>query len=224
MFALSIAAFSSGAEAVTVSELKDQCNRLAQQVNNTKDKKKKKKYQAVVKANCNNIKKSNVNAKAKKVAAALKDAGGTTTAAAKKKYKKECKGKKKSSKKCKALATKAGITAGKKPSPAGTAINKCGDVDTAFNYGCDGADSGTASEKNPIFQVLFFIVNVVALGVGMAAIGGVIYGAILYTSAGDNGEQTKKGITVVVNAVLGVVLFAFMYAILNFLVPGGLFT
>lgn len=143
--------------------------------------------------------------------------------AAKKKYKNQCKtaaAKKKA--KCKKLATVAGIKT-PKPSPAGTAINKCGDVDTAFNYGCSGADSGSSGNNNPIFQVLFFIVNIVALGVGMAAIGGVIYGAILYTSAGDNGEQTKKGINIVVNAVLGVVLFAFMYAILNFLVPGGLF-
>ncbi len=138
-------------------------------------------------------------------------------------YKAECKTKaQRETKKCKNLATAAGI--GKKESPAGTAINKCGNVDTAFNYGCAGADSGSSGNKNPIFQVLFFIVNLVAIGVGIVAVGGVIYGAILYTSAGDNGEQTKKGINIIVNAVLGVILFAFMYAILNFLVPGGLFS
>lgn len=145
---------------------------------------------------------------------------------AKKKYKAECKtaaAKKKA--KCKSLAAAAGITASSGTGgSAGSTIKKCGEVATAFNYGCDGADSKSGGNDNPIFQVLFFIVNIVALGVGMVAVGGVIYGAILYTSAGDNGEQTKKGIHIIVNAVLGVTLFAFMYAILNFLVPGGLFT
>lgn len=224
MLLLSVFTFlSPSVEAASTSELKDQCNRLAKQVNNIKDKKKKKELQKVVEANCKGYG-SGTAKKLDRVSAALKKAGGTTTAAAKKKYNEECKtaaAKKKP--KCTELAKAAGITASK-PSPAGTAINKCGDVDTAFNYGCSGVDSGKSDNSNPIFQVLFFIVNIVALGVGMAAVGGVIYGAILYTSAGDNGEQTKKGINVVVNAVLGVVLFAFMYAILNFLVPGGLFT
>ncbi|MCA9338867.1 hypothetical protein KC939_00805 [Candidatus Saccharibacteria bacterium] len=145
---------------------------------------------------------------------------------AKKKYKAECKtAAAKKTPKCEKLATAAGVAS----SPgtggsAGSTIKKCGGVATAFNYGCDGADSESGGNDNPIFQVLFFIVNIVALGVGMVAVGGVIYGAILYTSAGDNGEQTKKGIHIIVNAVLGVTLFAFMYAILNFLVPGGLFT
>lgn len=142
---------------------------------------------------------------------------------AKKKYNKQCKTKaQKKSKKCQGLAKAAGISSSK-PSPAGTAISKCGNVDTAFDYGCKGAVSGTSSESNPIFVILFFLLNIAAAGVGIAAVGGVVYGGILYSSAGDNAEQTKKGISVVVNAVLGVVLFAFMYTLLNFLVPGGLF-
>lgn len=108
-------------------------------------------------------------------------------------------------------------------SPVAQADNKCGGVKTAFNYNCGSADSKKGGQQNPIFQVIFFVMNILALGVGITAVGGVVYGAILYTSASDNAEQTKKGINVVVNAVLGVVLFAFMYALLNFLVPGGLF-
>lgn len=102
-------------------------------------------------------------------------------------------------------------------------VNKCGDVSTFFKFNCGGTDSSSA-ERSPIFKVLLFIVNVLTTIVGLAAVGGIIAGGIIYSSARDNAEQTKKGITYVVNAIVAILLFAFMFAILNFVIPGGLFT
>lgn len=102
-------------------------------------------------------------------------------------------------------------------------VNKCGDVATFFKFNCGDTDSSSA-ENSPIFKVLLFIVNILTTLVGLAAVGGIIAGGIIYSSARDNAEQTKKGITYVVNAVLAILLFAFMFAILNFIIPGGLFT
>ena len=149
-----------------------------------------------------------------------------------KEYKEKCKtAAQKKKPECKTLATAAGIGPSGSPDPGpgpdgdpGEAIKKCGGVSTAFAYGCADADRESGGNDNPIFQVLFFIVNMSAMGVGIVAIGAVIFGSVLYTSAGDNGEQTKKGRIFVVNSVRGVIFFAFMYAILNFLVPGGLFS
>ena len=203
--------------------LKEQCDSLNDSLQKVNNKKTKAALKKTHKSLCSKPKDgADAKAKLNKVKQQVNNAKKEL----KKTYEKECDtAAKKKTPKCKNLAKAvASTTPAKKPDPAGTAINKCGSVDTAFSYGCDGADSGSGGNTNPIFQVLFFIVNILAIGVGMAAIGGVIYGAILYTSAGDNGEQTKKGINAVVNAVLGVILFAFMYAILNFLVPGGLFS
>lgn len=102
-------------------------------------------------------------------------------------------------------------------------VNNCGSVATFFKFNCGSTDSSSA-ENSPIFKVLLFIVNTLTTLVGLAAVGGIIAGGIIYSSAGDNAEQTKKGITYVVNALLAILLFAFMFAILNFIIPGGLFT
>jgi len=48
-----------------------------------------------------------------------------------------------------------------------------------------------------------------------------VYGSILYTSAGGNPEQVKKARTIFTNVVIGVVAFAGMWALLNFIIPGG---
>jgi hypothetical protein len=60
-------------------------------------------------------------------------------------------------------------------------------------------------------------------GVGVLALAGIVYGAVLYTSAGGSPEQIKKARTIFVNVVVGVVAFAAMWGLLNFLIPGGVF-
>jgi riboflavin transporter FmnP len=59
-------------------------------------------------------------------------------------------------------------------------------------------------------------------GVGIAAVGGIVWGGILYTTARDNAAQTQKAVTIITNAIIAILLFVFMYAILNFLIPGGI--
>jgi len=83
-------------------------------------------------------------------------------------------------------------------------------LDTYFSWG------GTE-----IADLLKNIVNWMAIGVIVAVIGGVIYGAIMYTSSGGNPEQSKKGMDIIRNAVIALILYFAMAAILNFLVPGG---
>ena len=60
-------------------------------------------------------------------------------------------------------------------------------------------------------------------GVGVLALAGIVYGAVLYTSAGGSPEQIKKARTIFTNVVIGVLAFAGMYTLLQFIVPGGVF-
>lgn len=98
----------------------------------------------------------------------------------------------------------------------GPGNNGCG-VDTFFNWGCD---SGSGEQITP---VLITILNWLAVGVTLAVIGGIIYGAIMYTTSGGNSQQSQKAMGIIRNAFIALIMYFAMWALLNWLVPGGLF-
>lgn len=102
---------------------------------------------------------------------------------------------------------------------ASTSIINC-DQDNKTDTNQDGTvdyrDSG-------LWGLLIIAINILTAGVGVVALAGVVYGAILYTSAGGNTKQVKKAYNIFFNVGIGVVAFAGMWALLNFLIPGGAF-
>lgn len=94
-----------------------------------------------------------------------------------------------------------------------TAIIKCDNV----NVDEDGVENTGA------WSLLLTAINILTAGIGVVALGGIIYGAILYISAGGSADQIKKAVGIFTNIVIGVIAYALMYSVLNFLVPGGLF-
>lgn len=100
--------------------------------------------------------------------------------------------------------------------PANSFAAKCGETETFFDWECDSS--------NTIPSLFVTILNWVAAGVIVVVIGSVIYGSIMYSSSGGNPSQAKQAIGIIRNAVIALILFASMYTILNFLVPGGMFT
>lgn len=94
-----------------------------------------------------------------------------------------------------------------------TAIIKCNNVDTS-----KGGVVNTG-----LWSILLTVINIMTVGVGVLALAGIVYGGILYTSSGGSPEQVKKARTVFTNVVIGVIAFGGMYALLNFIVPGGVF-
>jgi len=101
------------------------------------------------------------------------------------------------------------------------AQNTCGGVDTSI-ISCPDSD-GTKVEESGVWFLLVLVINILTAGVGVAALAGIVYGAVLYTSAGGNPEQVKKAMGIITNVVIGVIAFAGMYTLVNFLIPGGLF-
>jgi len=100
---------------------------------------------------------------------------------------------------------------------------KCGGVETAI-ISCDqnSKDPGSVEETG-VWGILILTINIMTGGVGVLALAGLIYGAVLYTSAGGSPEQVKKARMVFTNVVIGVVAFGGMFVLLNFLVPVGVF-
>ena len=105
--------------------------------------------------------------------------------------------------------------------PTTTYADTCGGVETAV-VKCDQSGGGNL-EDTGVWGILLLAINILTAAVGLAAVGGVIYGAVLYTSAGGSPEQVKKAMGIITNVVIGVVAYALMFSGLNFLIPGGIF-
>lgn len=97
---------------------------------------------------------------------------------------------------------------------------ECGSVTTSI-ISCDGDDGRSGLEGSGLWSLLLMTINILTAGVGVLALAGIVYGAVLYTSAGGNPEQVKKAKGIFMNVVIGVIAFAGMYALLNFIIPGG---
>jgi len=91
----------------------------------------------------------------------------------------------------------------------------CG-TNTFFNWGCDSKDTA-------IMDVIINIFNWLSIGVGTVVIIFVIIGAIQYTSAAGNSDKAKKALDMIKNAVIALFLYLIMWALLNYLIPGGVF-
>lgn len=98
----------------------------------------------------------------------------------------------------------------------------CGGVETGV-LGCAQTGGGTSVENTGLWGILLLVINILTAGVGVVAVGGIIYASILYTSAGGSQEQLKKAYKIITDVVIGVIAFGLMWAFLNFLIPGGLF-
>lgn len=93
---------------------------------------------------------------------------------------------------------------------------------------CAGAKTsvivcGGATGQAAIIEIVKMIVKIMTAGVGVLAVGAVIFGAILYTTSEGSPDKLSKARTVWINTIIGLLLFAFMVAITNFFVPGGIF-
>lgn len=98
----------------------------------------------------------------------------------------------------------------------------CGGAKTSVINCTTGA--GTSAKDSAIWTLLLVILNIMTAGIGILAVGGIVYGSLLYASAGDKADQTKKAIEIITNVVIGIVAYGLMYLILNFLIPGGIFS
>jgi hypothetical protein len=83
---------------------------------------------------------------------------------------------------------------------------------------------GSTLETNPIMLYLFGALRIFSGLVALATVGGFLWGGVLYITARANAGQVEKAKLVMINSTSGLLLFIFMYAILNFLIPGGFFS
>lgn len=96
----------------------------------------------------------------------------------------------------------------------------------ATGTGCGEADTVLISctrEKGIVAlgDVLRIIITVLSVLIGIAATGGIAWAAILYSKAEDNASNVSEAKDMIRNVVIGIIVYGFMVAIINWLVPGG---
>lgn len=125
-----------------------------------------------------------------------------------------------------------GVTIVDEPPASAGESGFSGDITYPGDNECDGVQTsiigddnlcGTAGENGKLLGILIWVIRIMSIGVGIAAVGGVIYAALLYTSAGPRTEQVKKATQMFVNITIGLLVWGLSVAIINFLVPGGVF-
>lgn len=76
---------------------------------------------------------------------------------------------------------------------------------------------------NPITRFLITVVNFLSALIGIIVIAVIIIAGIQYTTSGGNPQQAAQAKKRIINAVTALVAFFFLFAILQWLIPGGIF-
>ncbi len=95
----------------------------------------------------------------------------------------------------------------------------CGGVTTSV-VDCSSANDQTGSS---VVAVLVVAIQILTGLIALTAIAMLIYAGILYTSASGNVQQTAKAKEIIRNTIIGLILFAAIAVVLNYLIPGGVF-
>ena len=73
-----------------------------------------------------------------------------------------------------------------------------------------------------IDKILKLVLNILVYGLGAAAVLGVIIAGIQYMTARDDVAQVAKAKKRLIEIVIGLVAWALMFTVLNWLIPGGI--
>ena len=91
-----------------------------------------------------------------------------------------------------------------------------GGIKTTFFGEIEDDDKGCG-----IYRVLDLVIDVLSIGIGIAAVVGISLSGITYMTAVGNPQKTTTAKRRIAEIVIGVALYALLYAVLNFLLPGG---
>jgi hypothetical protein len=85
------------------------------------------------------------------------------------------------------------------------------------------AELNKCLQGNPITKRLNQAVNFLSAGVGIVITGVIILGGIQYIMAGGNATALTAARQRIVNGLIALAAFIFLYAFLQWIIPGGVF-
>ena len=93
----------------------------------------------------------------------------------------------------------------------------CGGVDTAI------IDCSSSNSEEAFFSIIGSVVNILTYGVGVGAVAGFTYVGFLYMTSQNDPGKIKIAKDRAMQIVIGLLVYALMWGILNFLLPGGIY-
>lgn len=95
--------------------------------------------------------------------------------------------------------------------------------DAARTYSCKGKTQQECIDQNPISYWIRTAVNVLVVISLVGAVFMVVLAGLEYITSDGSPEKTKSARDKIFNVVIGLLVLAFMYAFLQWLIPGGAF-
>ena len=77
--------------------------------------------------------------------------------------------------------------------------------------------------KYAIFSLLGIVLNVLTMGIGIAATAGFLWCGYQYMTSKSEPAVIVKVKTRIMHIVIGLIVYAMFWGIINFLLPGGIF-
>lgn len=107
--------------------------------------------------------------------------------------------------------------------PGAVTVDNGVEASTSFNVDCEveNANEPVTAENCEIIRYLVNGINILSAVAGMAIIGSIMIAGYQYMTARDNSGQVEAAKKRIIWAMAALGLFLFMYAFLNFVVPGG---
>jgi hypothetical protein len=99
-----------------------------------------------------------------------------------------------------------------------------GGVSSTDNFQGDcvtGEGESLSKENCGIVAYLVVFINILSAIVGIVVTIMIVWGGIQYSSSRDNPQQTQEAKTRIRNAIFALVFYLFIFAFLQWLVPGG---
>ena len=107
------------------------------------------------------------------------------------------------------------------PATSVRAAERC--VKTSIIANKDGEYCDEEGDGSGIFRILNIVVDVLTMGVGvLATLGIIVVGYQYMTSSGDTAKMAKAK-NRIIEIVLGLIVYFVMWAVLQWLIPGGIF-
>jgi hypothetical protein len=104
-------------------------------------------------------------------------------------------------------------------------VDSTGTACVPLGNGCNGDTSNNACLKNsPLTQDLNNIIDFLSGGVGIIVVGVIMVGGIQYSIAGDNPQAVTAAKKRITDGLLALVVFMLLFAFVQWLVPGGIFS
>jgi hypothetical protein len=104
------------------------------------------------------------------------------------------------------------------PEPGGPPSSNPGTCASILNNAwCEG------SEGQGIYNILNLVITIMTFGIAIAGTLGLVISGIQYMTARDNEQQVQKAKSRIFNVVIGMLVYALMWLVLNWLIPGGMF-